>query len=152
MRAKFFMNDALKNYILSEKTIAEIIVDFKALFPQFVAYPDNVLEIYIDLNFYLVPAGLIEIGFNHTYKTYLYALAHLLTMLDVQPDNNTSDADDRLADKMTAGDLSISYRELSEKGGLADWEYFFGSTGYGKTVLLFLKTAGFGASWGCYVV
>lgn len=146
------IDTALKDYILTTKTVADIIIDFQALFPKFVSYSDDILEVYIDTAFYILPRWIVNVGFNSSYKTYLYALAHLLVSQDVQADGTTSSDDDRLSNNMSADGVSIGYRNLGNQGTMSEWEYFFGNTNYGKMVLLFLKANGIDASKGAYVV
>lgn len=146
------IGNTLKEYILGYKTNAQIITDFKEQFPIYASYSDDVISIYIDLNYYLIPAGVIESGFESTYKMFLYGLAHLLVSQGVQADGTSSSAEDRITKTMSAGGLSLSYKDLGTEGTMAEWEYFFGNSNYGKIVLMLLKVNGFGSSWGGYVI
>lgn len=146
------IDNILKDYIAIYKDTADIIADFTEQFPQYSAYSDDLLTIYIDLNYYVVPAGIIDIGFDVTYKMFLYGLAHLLVSQDVQADGSTSSDDDRLSNTMSADGVSISYKDLGTLGTLKEWEYFFGNTNYGKIVLMLMKNNGFGIRGGAYVV
>jgi Protein of unknown function (DUF4054) len=146
------IDNILKDYILNIKSIEDIISDFQTQFPQYATYSDELLTIYIDLNFYLIPISVIYIGFDLTYKMFLYSLAHLLVSQDVQADGSTSSADDRLAQTMTADGVSVGYKNLAQDGNYAEWEYFFGSTNYGRIVLQLLKNKAFNASRGVRIV
>jgi hypothetical protein len=146
------IGNIFKDYILAQKTTATIITDFKASFTEFAAYGSPLLERYIDDTFYLVPAYFINLGFDMSYKVYLYAVAHLLVSLGVQADGSVNNADDRITASMSAGGVSVSYKGLGDKGTMTEYEYFFGTTSYGKMILLFLKNAGFGSSRGGYVI
>lgn len=146
------IDTAIKDYILVQKDVSDIIVDFVAQFPQFVSYSDDILEVYIDITFFVIPAWIINVGFDTTYKMYLYALAHVLVSQDVQADGTTSSDDDRLSNSMSVDGVSIGYKQLGQSTEISEWEYFFGNTNYGKMVLLFLKNNGLGASKGVYVV
>lgn len=141
-----------KDFILSKKTIEEIESDFIALFPQFASYDMETLDIYIDLTFYVIPAWFINVGFDTAYYIYKYALAHILISQGIQSDNSSSSDVDRLSNLMSAGGLSISYQQLSKATNLSEWEIFFGTTNYGKMVLMVLKANGLNASKGVGVV
>lgn len=146
------IDTALKDYILAQKDVEGIISEFIALFPQFATYSNELLEVYIDITFFVLPAWVINVGFNTTYKMYLYAFAHILVSQGVQSNGSSSSDDDRISSSMSAGGLSISYKQLGQSTEIAEWEYFFGNTNYGKMVLLFLKSNGLGASKGVFVV
>jgi len=141
-----------KDFILAVKTIEDIESDFVALFPQFATYPTETLDIYIDLTFYVIPAWFINVGFDTAYYIYKYALAHILISQGIQTDNSSNSDVDRLSNSMSAGELSISYQQLSKSTNLSEWEIFFGTTNYGKMVLMLLKANGLGASKGVGVV
>jgi hypothetical protein len=146
------LDNILQKYILTYKTISQIILDFQTLFPQYASYSDDLLTTYINLNFFLVPQGIIRLGFDATYNMFLYSLAHVLVSQDVQLDGSSSSLDDRLSTTMTADGVSIAYRDLGTAGTMVEWEYFYGNTNYGKMVLMLMKNNGFGASWGAYVI
>jgi len=146
------IDTAFKDYILQTKDIDDIISDFQELFPQYSSYSDDILTLYIDIAYYVVPAILIQIGFEMSYKVLLYAIAHLLVSQNVQSDGTTSSDDDRLSNTMSADGVSISYKSLGTTATWSEWEYFYGNTNYGKMILLLLKNSGIGCSWGAYVV
>ena len=271
------MDNTFKDYILSEKTVENIEDDFIELFSQFASYDTDVIDIFLDVTWQIIPAGFIDLGIDRAYKALLYGLAHVMISQDVQTtskstrgyfttgdvldnfldliavddgeftiskdggaevnitaidltsatifseiatliqtkislagvsgvtvtydttiDNfifesstsgatssieitayagvgtdltgtsylnggtstigtattpvTTSSLDDRLIASSGAGALSISYATLGVQGTMKEWEYFFGTTNYGKMLLLLMKNSGFGCSRGCYVI
>lgn len=149
---KLNIDNSLKNFILATKSIDDIIIDFQTQFPQFATYSDDLLKIYINITFFILPIWIINVGFDTTYLMYLYALAHILISQDVNSDGTTSSDDDRLSQSNNADGVSITYKNLSQSTEISEWEYFYGNTNYGKMVLLFLKANGLGTSKGVFVV
>ena len=145
------LDNIYKDYILAEKSIDDILTDFKAKFVEFSAYTDEILTEYIDDTFFITPNYFLRLGFDISYKGLLYSMAHLLVVLGLQADGSLNSADDRLTTSMSAGGVSVSYSKLANES-LSEYEYFFGNTNYGKYVLMMLKLNGFGASLGGAVV
>lgn len=146
------MSNSLKDYILAEKTIPEIIVDFKDCFPAFAGLSDEVLERYIEISFCTVPAGIINCGFDCAYKTFLYGIAHNLAYFNVLGGEAVVPGMKKNATSKSADGLSIAYENVRDSGTPANIYNYFSTTPYGMTLLMMLDNCGLTSSPGGFIV
>jgi hypothetical protein len=141
---------SLESFILADKSIADIIADFKASFPAFTSLTDPVLTRYINQSFCIVPAGFVNCGFDCAYDGFLYGLAHNLVFNDVLTGGIPS-LKKNVASK-SAGGLAISYQNLVSNGTPTNIANYFGTTTYGMTMLAMLDACGLTNSCGGFIV
>jgi len=141
---------SLESYILAEKSIVEIIADFKESFPAFSALSDSILTRYINQAFCVIPNGFVNCGFDCAYDGFSYGLAHNLVYNDVLNGGIPSLKKD-VASKSVGG-LSISYNNLRSEGTPTNIANYFSTSSYGQTMLAMLDACGLTSSCGGFVV
>jgi len=140
----------LKSFILADKSIADIIADFKAQFPAFSAITNSTLTTYINLSFNIIPNGFVNCGFDSAYDGYLFGLAHILVYNDVLTGGIPSLK--KSVDSKTAGSLSISYQDNIPTKTPANTYNYFSTTNYGLTMLAMLDSCGLTNTCGGFIV
>lgn len=147
------MSSSLKSYILANKTIEQIIIDFKLKFPVFASLTDETLEMYIDLAFCDVPGGFVNCDFDCAYLAFQYGLAHNLVYFNALGGGSSVPITSRLVKSRSADGLSTSYEETKASDGTpANLYNYFSTTPYGRLLLSLLDTCGLTSSPGGFIV
>lgn len=147
---------SLKQYILSNHTIEEIIADFREMFPPFAIDPsDDVLTQYINISFCNIPNGFVNCDCGDSdcaYTAFLYGLAHNLVYFKVLGDTSQIPALQKNAKSKSADGLSITYENLVSDGTPANIANYFGTSAYGIMLLGLLDSCGLTMSPGGFAV
>ncbi len=149
---------SLKDYILANHTIEQIIADFREMFPPYVSNPsDAVITRYIETTFCNVPNGIVNCscgnsGDDCVYTMFLYALAHNLTYFSALGTASLIPSLPRLVSSKSADGLKISYEKPANPTDPTYLQAFFSLTPYGMMFLQMISACGLLNSPGGFVV